>query len=389
MIFGTASHRSPRQYFVAAALAAAVALSLQGASFVVGHQALPARMLRVADPSNPAGGDEFDGQFFLALARDPLVRHATAERLDSPALRARRIGLPLVAWLLAPLCGGAAAGLLLAETTFLLLLIALTQSEARRQGLPPLLCLTLPLLLPFVLSVELVTAELPTAVMLLLSTHEHRRGHRGSSLAALAAACLFKEVAVLAVAALAARSLLQRRFQECLLRLVCMVPLIGWQTYLWFRFPETTGISGLLSNLAPPGQGLLAAVSNPLSGIVESGLQLKQLALLAAVIWYLAGGALALLLLKAGASDGRLIACIGTALVVFLSYGGSAQAYNEIFNFGRQLFLVVVGIIAILFQETPSLSDRGRSFAASWITVGSILGILWWGHEIVTSRLGL
>jgi hypothetical protein len=379
------SRTHPHSYIAASALAVAMAVSLQYFSFVVGHKAVPERMLRVADPSQPEREKGFDGQFFLALAKDPLVGPATARALDSPALRAQRIGLPLIAWLLAPLVGGAAAGLLLAETLFLFLLVALVQSGARRQGLPPFLCPAVVLLLPFALSMELVTSELPTAAVLLLAANEHRRGNHRSALVTLGAACLFKEVAVIAVAASAAISLFSGRRRECALCLASTLPLIGWQAYLGLRFREIDGSSGLLSNLGPPGRGLADALLNPLADIAVAGFHPKPLALLAAVLWYATGGVYAIILLKKGISAGRLIACFGAAFVVFLSYGGSAQAYNEIFNFGRQLFLLVVGLLMVLLYEAASLSRRERAFITVWLMLGSGLGVSWWIQKILTS----
>jgi hypothetical protein len=376
-----------RSYLVASAAAFAIVASLQGLSFVVGHQAAPARMLRVADPAQPERSRGFDGQFFLALAEDPLVGQGTAKSLDSPVLRARRIGLPLVAWLLAPLAGGAAAGLLLAETASLLLLVALAQSGARRQGLPPWLCCIIVLLLPFALSVELVTAELPTAAVLLLAAHLHVSGNRRSALVALAAACLFKEVAVLAVVALAAASLLQGRRREGALRLACILPFLGWQAYLGLRFPPGSGHGVLLANLGLPGRGLLEALAHPLADLTTAGFHPKPLAQLMAALWYVAGSVFAVLLLKRGSSDGRMMAGCGAAIVFLLSYGGPAQAYNEIFNFGRQLFLLAVGLLVVLLQEAASLSRHERAFMAAWLGAGAALGISWWIQEILTSRL--
>jgi hypothetical protein len=379
---------APRPYLAATALAMLMVLSLQGLSFTVGHRADPARMLRLPDPSRPAGASGFDGQFFLALTKDPLaLAPATAKALDAPVLRARRIGLPLTAWLLSRFVGGAAAGLLLAETLFLFVLVAIVQGELRREGLPPLLCPAVALLLPFALSMELVTAELPTAVLLLLSARQYRRGRHWSALAALAAACLFKEAAVLAVASLAVSSALRRRRRESVLRLACMLPLAGWQAYLWLRFARNTGIGGLLPNLELPGRGLLAAIVNPLAELAVGGFQAKELALLTATLWYVAGAVFAVLLLKRGPSDGRLIAGVGAALVFLLYYGGSAQAYNEIFNFGRQLFLVVVGISNVLLHEPGSLSRNEHAFITAWLLSGAALGMAWWAHEIVSSGL--
>jgi hypothetical protein len=43
----------------------------------------------------------YDGQFYYLLARDPFLRGSTAEFIDAPRLRARRILVPMAAWALA------------------------------------------------------------------------------------------------------------------------------------------------------------------------------------------------------------------------------------------------------------------------------------------------
>ena len=48
--------------------------------------------------SSPYG---YDGQFYRMLAHDPFLLHGTAEFLDGPLVRGRRILVPLAAWILA------------------------------------------------------------------------------------------------------------------------------------------------------------------------------------------------------------------------------------------------------------------------------------------------
>lgn len=373
--------------YVAVGLAAfALSAGLQAFSLFHGHSGRPEEMIRVA----PASGDSsqtgqagFDGQYFLRLAEDPLVSPATARALDAPALRARRIGLPLVGRLLALLTGSPAAGLLLTETASLALLIAVVQQGARAGRLSPFAGLAVPLILPFALSLELVTAELGTAALVLLAAHAARLRATPAMVGALAAACLFKEVGILAVAAFSLASFLQERKREALLTLTALLPWTGWQLYLSMRFGGGAGMGGLLTNLSIPGTGVLSALQTQLSAL-HAAVDLKAAGLLAATLWYIVGAVLALLLLRGGFTRGRLLAACGTLLVFVLSYGDTAQAFNEVFNFGRQLFLLPAGLLIILFEETPSLSIPLRRTLIAWLAAGSLLGIAWLLQEVLS-----
>jgi hypothetical protein len=63
------------------------------------EQAVPAD-LEASTFRNPHPSG-YDGQYYRFLAHDPLLRRGTGKYLDSPALRARRILVPLLVWLLA------------------------------------------------------------------------------------------------------------------------------------------------------------------------------------------------------------------------------------------------------------------------------------------------
>ncbi len=378
-------------YLAAGLLAIALSAGLQAFSLFYGHSGRPERMLR-AVPSTadgePAG---FDGQFFLRLAEDPLVGPATARALDAPVLRAGRIGLPVAGRLFALLTGSPQSGLLLAETAALVLLIAITQLGARAGHLSPLAVLAVPLSLPFTLSLELVTAELGVAALVLLAAHAARsspgKGALPATIGALAAACLFKEVGALAVAAFSLASFLHGRRREGLLLLTALVPFAGWRLYLSLHLGGGTGLPALFKNLSVPGAGIVQALSAQLSAVFSGVLDAKIAGLLAATLWYVAGAVLALLLLRGSLTRGRLLAVAGGVLVFTLSYGGTAQAFNEVFNFGRQLFLLPVGLLIVLFEETSSLSPRLRIALTTWLAAGTLLGLGWFLQEVLSHRL--
>jgi hypothetical protein len=338
-------------------------------------------MLRAAPSTADGEQAGFDGQFFLRLAEDPLVSPATARSLDAPELRARRIGLPVVGRLLGLLAGSPQGGLLLAETASLLLLIAITQLGARAGNLSPLAVLAVPLSLPFALSLELVTAELGAAALVLLAAHA---GSLPVTIGALAAACLFKEIGALAVAAFSAAAFLQDRRREGALLLTALLPFAGWQAYLMLHLGGGTDVRALSENLSIPGSGLAGALSAQLSALSSGPLDSKAAGLLAATLWYVAGAVLAFLLLWEGCTRGRLLAVAGGLLVVLLSYGGTAQAFNEVFNFGRQLFLLPVGLLIVLFAETSSLAPRLRLALTAWLAAGALLGLGWFLQEVLS-----
>ena len=338
-------------------------------------------MIRAVPSTAPGEQAGFDRQFFLRLAEDPLVGPATARALDAPALRARRIGLPVAGRLFALLAGSPQAGLLLAETASLALLIAIAQLGARAGNLSPFAVLAAPLSLPFALSLELVTAELGVAALVLLAAHTHALL---PTIGALTAACLFKEAGVLAVIAFSLASFLQGRKREGLLTLTALLPFAGWQLYLSIRLGGGADLPALLKNLSIPGTGIARAFSAPLSSLFSGLPDAKAAGLLTATLWYLAGAGLALLLLRGGLTRGRLLAAAGGALVFALSYGGSAQAFNEVFNFGRQLFLLPVGLLIVLFEETSSLSARLRASLLTWLAAGALLGLGWFIQEVLS-----
>lgn len=325
----------------------------------------------------------FDGQFFLRLAQDPLVGPATAGALDAPMLRARRIGLPVAGWILAPLAGSPAAGLLLAEIALLALLIAEVQQGACAWKLSPFAVLAVPLALPFALSLGLVTAEIGVAAFVLLAANAARLRTLPVMIGALAAACLFKEAGVLAVLAFACASFLQGRRREGLLTLTALLPFAGWHVVLSVRLGDGAGLHGLLTNVSVPGAGVSRGMVEQLAALHSGPAELKAAGLLAAMLWYVAGSVLALLLLRGGPTPGRLLSLAGALLVLTLSSGGPAQAYNEVFNFGRQLFLLPAGLLAVLFEETSSLSGRLRGALLTWFAAGTLLGVGWFLQESV------
>jgi hypothetical protein len=369
-------------YLAGGLLAVVLAAALQLGSLLGHHRGDPKDMLRLPS-ARSSGASGFDGQYFYDLARDPLVGPETVQALDSPHLRARRIGLPLTARLLGAGPIGIPAGLLLAETLAVVLLVAAAQSGARAGGLSPFLVLALPFVLPFALSLELVTAELSAAAAILLAAVAARKGRFGPTVFALALACLFKEVAALAVPAFAGAAWIGGQRKRAVTLLAALIPFGLWEVYLSVHLPRSPDREGLWKNLALPGTGWWRAAAHDLAALLPGQDPGKSLGLLAALLWYAMGAAGAFALARRGATPGRLLALLGAALVLTLSFGGSAQAYDEVFNFGRQLFLLPLGAAVVLFQE-PVSPGEARAVRL-WLLLGGVLGAGWLGQEILSS----
>jgi len=385
---------APTIYVLIAVAAIAVSLGAQLASFVLRHEGRPLRMLRVGARYAPLAGlspiqmrdavvwDGFDGQSYFYLARDLLVTPSTQSALDAPRLRARRIGFPLMGALLGGGKAGAAWGLLLAEALTSLGLLALVQAAAWRCRASPLWGLAVPMCLPFTLSRELVTAELPAALLIVAAVEARDREHRRLAVLLLGLAGLVKEVTLLAPLAFAAAERDRAWRQGAAIWLYAFVPFLLWESFLLVRVPSNGDVSALLTNLSLPGEGLGRALVQHLSTLVEGGRRVKALGLLLATGWYIVGAGGALLLCYRRRTPARVLAVTGALLVLLLRFAGGPQALDEVFNFGRQLFLLPTAAIVALVQEKAANTRAEEIGLGMWLVCGSVLGAAWLVQEI-------
>jgi hypothetical protein len=386
---------APTVYVFVGLVAVALSIGAQFASFVLHHEARPLRMLRVGARYAQFAGlspiemqdavleDGFDGQFFFYLARDPLVTTSTQLALDAPRLRARRIGFPLMGAALGMGKAGAAWGLLIGEALASLGLVALVQAATWRHCGSPLWCLLVPMCLPFALSLELVTAELPAAFLIVAAVEARHREQRLLAAVLLGAACLVKEVTLMVPLAFAAVERDYARRTAAATWLWAFVPFLLWESFLLVRIPSGGGVSVLVTNLSIPGEGLGRSLAYHLSTLVEGGRRVKALGLLLATCWYIAGAGAALFLCYRRRTPARLLAVAAGLLVALLRFGGTPQALNEVFNFGRQLFLLPTAAILALFQESAENSRAEQIVIGMWLAFGSVLGGVWLVQEIV------
>jgi hypothetical protein len=200
-----------------------------------------------------------DGQQFLVLATDPLqLDPATAQAVDNPIYRGKRLLYPLLAWLT-----GLGQPQLIVWTLGLLnvgciagaagLVAQWAQLEQRnpRWGLA---VLALP---GYWITLTLSTADLLATTLLLAAAVAWRQGRVGPLAGALSAALLTRETALLGWAASGLTALWERRWRWLLPLALVPVPLLVFTASLKARFATTA--DGLLATLhfGPPGLGIL------------------------------------------------------------------------------------------------------------------------------------
>ena len=221
-----------------------------------------------------------DGQQFLVLAADPLqLDPATARAVDNPIYRGKRILYPLLAWL-----GGLGQPLWIRWTLGLLNVIAmalaagLVSQWARLEQRDPRWGLAVLALPGAWITLTLSTADLLATTLLLAAAVAWRQGQPGRLSAALAAAVLTRETALLAWASTALSTLVERRWRWLVPLALVPAPLLLLTASLQARFAATS--DGMLASLhfGPPGWGLVRKLGQllgawTLPGPVPSGLE--------------------------------------------------------------------------------------------------------------------
>jgi hypothetical protein len=149
-------------------------------------------------------GPGYDGQFFAALAVDPLLlRPETPGYLDLPPYRAGRVGLPLAAWLLAVGHRPAAILVYLALCGLLGLLgVWVAARWLEDLGHSPWGALPLALSVGLVTTTTRALPDAAAASLLLLALWRESRGRSGAA-GLLAAASLVRETSLIAAGGLA------------------------------------------------------------------------------------------------------------------------------------------------------------------------------------------
>lgn len=356
-----------------AALAWALVLSALAASrwggdarafLSLGTEVRHPEALRGAPAAGPAG---YDGQYYAALATDPLLlQPGTRRLLDNPPYRATRVGVPLLAWLLAAGRPGTAIALYQALCWFLTLVgvgVAARWLEERGHG--PWWALAPALGGGVAASVLRTTPDGAAAGLIVAALWLASRGRHAGSLAALCAACLVRETSVLAAIALAWGHLRCRRRGWSATAIVLPAGvLLAWQGYLHHvlgvAFDRGTGNLGLPLAWIPSKIAAMAAGLPDIPWAESAGVTATVVTLAAAV-------ALAL--------RERPLSTTGVALLAFgaLATVAATSVYTEIWAYARAL--VVLPFLAVMCRPAGSGAVRHLLAAAAlaWAAAGCVL----------------
>ncbi|WP_143827938.1 hypothetical protein [Anaeromyxobacter sp. Fw109-5] len=230
------------------------------------------------------GSIGYDGQYFGALATDPLLIHpGTADAIHSSVYRAGRIGLPLVAWLLA--AGNASAAIHVYQALCWALAIVGVWLVARwieDEGSAALWAA------PLVVSAGLVSSmvsSLPdgaAVALVVLALWLHQQGRGGVPLV-LTFACLVRETSYIAALAVAVAEVRAGRWARALAAVIAPAAVVlGWRRFVVARLGQADSsgdvfevpfswVARRFSEPFPPSEvlGFLALVLAAMAAIVS------------------------------------------------------------------------------------------------------------------------
>ena len=206
----------------------------------------------------------YDGQFYYALALDPLTDRRTEHGVtfDHPAYRQQRIVYPLLAWAISLGDAGRLPWALVVVNLVGLFAIgslgALLALEVRRHALWGLLFALYP---GFVITVTSDLTEIVAAVFVLAALLWLRRQQTLRAAGALSLAVLSRETTVLLAAASGVGALVGswQRPRRWLPFLLPGIALIAWELFLAARWHATATAEGATA-VSPPLLGFLVAV---------------------------------------------------------------------------------------------------------------------------------
>lgn len=212
---------------------------------------------------HPSG---YDGQYYRLLAYDPLLRRGAAAFLDAPALRARRILIP---WLAYTLAFGRPAAI---DPAFILVILAsifcgvffLARIMALR-GMPPALALLFLAIPATLIAIDTMTVDVSLAALTIFFVWTSITGRARLQWLALAASCLVRETGLLLVAACVLSAVLRRQFRQAAFFLASAIPALLWFSYVQHAIPPLARSPALIPRwlLPTPQIGVLQRALHP------------------------------------------------------------------------------------------------------------------------------
>ncbi len=317
----------------------------------------------------------YDGQFYHYIAHDPFMQHGTAQYLDGPRLRYRRILVPLLAWLL----GGGRyvdAAYIAVILSFVFLGAYWVGRCSVEQGRHPAWGLTFLALPGTIASLDRMVLDGPLTALAAGFALYSNRGSLWKLVPVLVAAPLVRETGLLLIAASAGFELWRRRWRRCGFLACTALPALAWYAFV---HAKTASPGALLVSV--PLLGLIQRLSAPVS--YPFG---PPAATVAAVLdWLAIAGALTALALAAAcvwkhrnptAWSVGLFALLVTTLKVYF--------WLDIYGHSR----IVSPLLALLV-----LGGTNLPWSSRWLPVALILPrvgmeVAWQGVGVLRAVLG-
>lgn len=324
------------------------------ALFVTGERAPQAPAIQAEATYVLPASDGYDGQFYHAMAHDPLDLQGTDRFLDSPTIRYPRILLPALSFALGQFMGIDQAYRTL-EIAFLYLGVYCISAWAARRGKVPLWGASFILIPGVFISLERQLADLPLCALLAAALLSREQGRDKLCWLTLAAAGLTREMGLVAIAGFALAPLLvtPRRITQACVWLAAALPGLAWSAYVFLRIPHKPTPLDATLPLLPILTQAIQFRAYPFGSATNFILNALDLVALAGLVWSLILG---LLSLKRDAAS-----AVALALAIFgiaASATGMIQ-YEDSYSFARQASpLLTVQLLQSL--STAGLAGRIR-----------------------------
>ncbi len=375
-------------FLVGAALAGAAILACVAAvhdgdptgPFLVGTQraAVPGVWPLSVRPADTVDG--YDGQFYLVLAIDPLLRTPLVQILDDPGYRSKRILWSAAAWALS--AGQARA----APIVLMLLLVAavgwggaVVAAWARRHGRSSYWGLAFALNLGTMVCCWRMLGDAVMVALLLTAVFAARsieRSPHDAPLLLLALAVLQKETALLGSPAVLPAEGRSRLPKLTPVRALALLSVAGWWLYIGWRTPGE-GTFSLAIVFDWPYKGWVAAVAASLASDAGAFAMFRKLAFLGLFLSVIVLGlSIGISELRNARGTGR-IPGLGLSILMYALMGlclservWTASAYSRA--------LLPLASLQLLYGLEPGSGDSDsieRPLARALAAVGALAGL--------------
>lgn len=200
----------------------------------------------------------YDGQMFLAIALDPLIKKTdTLKALDNPRYRYRRILYPALAHFLAFKNPKAIPWVMVFLNILAFAFCGAGFARLLKDSQQPAWTTALLCFVPGLwMSLSLCTADLIACCLLLWATTLADDKPKLSTFC-LALACLTHETIAAVVLLLALRAALKKQPARCFQYLLALLPAATWNVWVVAHIPQQGSTSGVFENFGLPLSGVL------------------------------------------------------------------------------------------------------------------------------------